>query len=387
MKKNLIALAVFGAFSGAALAQSNVTLYGIIDVGFQYQDPDTGSSVKGINGGMQSGNRWGVRGSEALSSTLNAVFTIEGGFNIDTGTLGQGSNACAGTSLPAAQPQNSVVCAGAAQSRIFGRQAWGGLSGGFGTLVAGRIAPFSSGTGSFDIIGNVDPFGTGFGLMGGLIFSSAGGGGFGNTLRVDNSVLYQSPTWGGFKFGTGYSFNVSGTENATNNVKLWFSGLSFAAGPFWAGVTYDVFDIPGASSDQKNLQLGATFDLKFLKLHAAYAKEDDQRIFNALGITSGADADAYMLGVSIPLFGGSLFASYQKYDGDAVTLAVPVPVPPAAATVDERDLKYWGIGYTYPLSRRTNLYAAYGDANGEKTINNNPAFDKKTFGVGIRHLF
>ena len=40
MKKNLIALAIFGAFSGAALAQSNVTLYGIVDVGYQYNDPD-----------------------------------------------------------------------------------------------------------------------------------------------------------------------------------------------------------------------------------------------------------------------------------------------------------------------------------------------------------
>ena len=40
MKKNLIALAILGAFSGAALAQSNVTLYGIIDVNYQYNDPD-----------------------------------------------------------------------------------------------------------------------------------------------------------------------------------------------------------------------------------------------------------------------------------------------------------------------------------------------------------
>jgi predicted porin len=259
------------------------------------------------------------------------------------------------------------------------------LAGNWGTVVAGRVATFSSGTGSFDMIGPVDPFGTGFSGMGGLIFSPAGGSG--SPYRIDNSVLYQSPTWGGFKFGTGYSFNASGGENGTNNVDVWFSGISFAAGPFWAAVTYDVFDIPGAGSDQKNLQLGATFDLKFLKIHAAYAKEDDQRIFNALGITSGADADAWMVGVSIPLFGGSLFGSYQDYNGDRVTLAVPVPVPPAPPAFDERDAKYWGIGYTYPLSRRTNLYAAYGDIDAKETINNNPAFDRRTYGVGIRHLF
>jgi predicted porin len=382
MKKNLIALAVFGAFSGAALAQSNVTLYGVIDVGYTVNDPETGSKIDGINGGTQSGNRWGLRGSEALSPNLNAVFTIEGGFSIDTGILGQNTAGCTGTTLPTPQPQISTVCGGATQNRIFGRQAWGGLAGNWGTVVAGRTASFSSGTGSFDMFGQVDPFGTGFSGMGGLLFSSAGGSGA--PLRMDNTVLYQSPTWGGFRFGTGYSFNASGTETATNNVDIWFSGASFAIGPFWAGVTYDVFDIPGASTDQKNLQLGATFDLKFLKIHAAYAKEDDQRIFNALGITSGADADAWMVGVSVPLFGGSLFGSYQDYNGDPVTLAVPVAVPPALPTVDERDVTMWAIGYTYPLSRRTNLYAAYGDIDGEKTAT---VLSRKTYSIGIRHLF
>jgi hypothetical protein len=109
-------------------------------------------------------------------------------------------------------------------------------------------------------------------------------------------------------------------------------------------------------------------------------------VFNTLGITSGADADAWMVGVSIPLFGGSLFGSYQDYNGDAVTLAVPVPVPPAAPTVDERDMKIWAIGYTYPLSRRTNLYAAYGDNDAEKSINNT-SLDRKVYSIGIRHLF
>ena len=95
MKKNLIALAILGAFSGAALAQSNVTLYGIIDVGYQYSDPDaTGvSSIQGIKSGIQSGSRWGIRGSEALSPNLNAVFTLEGGIDVSTGQSLQGTAA------------------------------------------------------------------------------------------------------------------------------------------------------------------------------------------------------------------------------------------------------------------------------------------------------
>ena len=373
MKKNLMALAVFGAFSGAALAQSNVTLYGIIDVGYGYSDFSSGSlqSTKGINGGIQSGNRWGIRGSEALSPSLNAVFTIEGGFNIDTGTLAQGSAACTGTPITAT---NSVACSGATQSRLFGRQAWGGLSGGFGTLVGGRVATFSSGTGSFDMVGSIDPFGTGFGGYGGWLASSA------NALRLDNAILYQSPTFGGFKIGAGYSFNASGSEVAGsgNNLDVWFTGAQFAAGPFFAAITYDKFDIPGASSDQKNLTLGATFDLKFLKLHAGYSKEDDQRVFNVLGITSGADADSFMAGVTIPLFGGSLFGSWQKYDGDRVQLT--------ATTFDERDAKVYGIGYTYPLSRRTNIYASFARNDAEESINNT-TLDRKQYALGIRHLF
>ena len=86
MKKNLIALAILGAFSGAALAQSNVTLYGIVDVGYRYIDTESGPNTSGIASGQQSGSRFGFRGVEVLSPNLNAVFTLEAGFNIDIGT-------------------------------------------------------------------------------------------------------------------------------------------------------------------------------------------------------------------------------------------------------------------------------------------------------------
>ena len=379
MKKNLIALAILGAFSGAALAQSNVTLYGIIDVNFQYNDPDGPgqSSTRGINDGHQSGSRWGIRGSEALSPNLNAVFTIEGGMTIDTGMQGQGG-------------------------RLFGRQAWAGLSGGWGTLVAGRVAAFSSGTGSFDMIGNLDPFLTGFGDSTALsTFTSMG------TLRLDNSVLYQSPTWGGFKFGAGYSFNANGQEGAGsgNNNRVTFLGANFARGPFWAGVTYDIVDVndagvPGSpaifpnASDQKSLKIGATFDLKFLKIHGGYAKEDHAVFssgFAAIG-TAGEDADAWLAGVTVPLAGGALLASYQKRDGDSVNVCTGAFVPAtggcSVAFVNrEADRDIWAIGYTYPLSRRTNLYANFSDSDGEGFLNNNAGIDRKQYTVGVRHLF
>ena len=381
MKKNLIALAIFGAFSGAALAQSNVTLYGIIDVNFQYNDPDGSgqSSTRGINSGHQSGSRWGVRGSEALSPNLNAVFTIEGGYAPDLGTQLQGG-------------------------RLFGRQAWAGLAGGWGTLVAGRVATFSAGTGSFDMFGNVDPFLTGFGDSSlGSTFTSAG------ALRLDNSVLYQSPTFGGFKVGAGYSFNGNGTEAAGsgNNNRIWFLGANFARGPFFAAVTYDVFDTPDGgsagsattpaifsnASDQKNLQIGATFDLKFLKIHGAYAKEDNVIYNVGLGIvgTAGEDADAWMAGVTVPLLGGSVLGSYQKRSGDPVGVCLGTQTAAGACSVAlvtrEANRDVWAIGYTYPLSRRTNLYLNFSDSDGENFLNNNIGVDRKQYTLGMRHLF
>ena len=379
MKKNLIALAVFSAFSGAALAQSNVTLYGIIDVNFQYNDPDASgqSSTRGINNGHQSGSRWGVRGVEALSPNLNAVFTLEGGFQADTGQL---ANA----------------------GRLFGRQVWAGLAGGWGTVVFGRVATFSSGTGSFDMIGNLDPFATGFGDSNAFSTFSVLG-----TLRLDNSVLYQSPTWGGFKFGGGYSFNGNGTEGAGsgNNNRVAFFGASYAGGPFWAAVTYDTIDVndggiagspaifPNAS-DQKRLMLGATFDLKFVKIHGGYSKEDNALLtgsFAAQGL-AGEDADAWLAGVTVPLLGGSVLASYQKRSGDSVSVCTGVFVPATglcsvALVTREGDRDVWAVGYTYPLSRRTNLYVNYSDSDGEGFLNNNIGIDRKQYTAGMRHLF
>ncbi len=105
MKKSLLALAVLSAFAGVASAQSSVTLYGIIDMNLQRNDPKAGgaASTTGVNSGHQSGSRWGVRGSEDLGGGLSAVFTLEGGYSGDTGLQGQGA--------------------------LFGRQVWAGLRG------------------------------------------------------------------------------------------------------------------------------------------------------------------------------------------------------------------------------------------------------------------
>ena len=364
MKKSLLALAVLGAFAGAASAQSSVTLYGIADVGYQYIDYDRGGagSQQGIDGGFQAGNRVGFRGSEAIGGGLNAVFALEAGFNIDSGTSAQGG-------------------------RLFGRQAWLGVDGNIGTLVAGRIASFSSGTGSFDMFGATDPFGTAFIFAGAQSTFSSG-----NSLRMDNSIMYRSPKIAGFQGGLGYSFAataagpVSEVPGSGNNNRTMFTGVNFAAGPFYAVVTYDQTKFASSitSEDQKTLQVGGTFDLKFLKLYAAYAKEDNVRpgVGNSAILAAGVghDADAWLVGLSAPLGAFTFMASYQERDGDAVgTPAV------------EGDGEVFAVGGKYALSRRTDLFLVYANSEGDKSLTSGvPATDianKQAIMMGINHRF
>jgi len=113
MKKSLIALAVLAA-SGAAMAQSSVTLYGIADVWVgNLKASEVAANPAGmtmLQSGGVSTSRWGVRGSEDLGGGLKAIFTLEQGFSADDGTSAGG----------------------------FNRQAFVGLAGGFGQVTFGN---------------------------------------------------------------------------------------------------------------------------------------------------------------------------------------------------------------------------------------------------------
>src|SRR2546427_9634861 len=78
MKKSLIALAVLAA-SGAAMAQSSVTLFGIVDTNVAYVNKDAaGDSRYGLGTSGASTSRLGLRGTEDLGGGLKAGFWLEG---------------------------------------------------------------------------------------------------------------------------------------------------------------------------------------------------------------------------------------------------------------------------------------------------------------------
>src|SRR5471032_452500 len=118
MKKSLLALAVLTAFTGAAFAQSSVTIYGKVDLGLVLDSGGAGKSVR-ISSGVTGGSRLGFKGVEDLGGGLKAAFQLETGFCADSA-----ANTSGGT--PAAQGN---FCTGS--NSFMGRQAHGDLTGAF----------------------------------------------------------------------------------------------------------------------------------------------------------------------------------------------------------------------------------------------------------------
>ncbi|MET3604998.1 putative porin [Sphaerotilus sulfidivorans] len=194
MKKSLLALAVLGAFAGAASAQSSVTLYGKLDLGFAKA---AGSADKQVADG--SGSRVGFRGVEDLGGGLKALFQFEHRFNPDTGTV-----------------TNTAFWHGLSTV---------GLGGSFGTVNLGRQY-----TAAFSLITNViDPFGgdTVAGLRGESLTKSVA------RLRTDNSVRYDG-AFGGLKVAADIAETPAGGVDRPYSV-----AAQYAAGPFMVAASYD----------------------------------------------------------------------------------------------------------------------------------------------------
>jgi predicted porin len=360
MKKSLLALAVLGAFAGAASAQTNVTIYGIADVGVQYSKPEVngvGENTTGLTSGIRNGSRLGFKGSEDLGGGLSAIFTLENGFNLDDGTLAQGG-------------------------RLFGRQAWVGLQGGFGALKLGR-----QNTPIHNALDSIDPFGTG---LAGNIENNFNGG-LNGDVRMDNTINYSLPTnLGGFYGEFAYGFGEVAGDNSANR-KIGLS-VGYANGPIKAVLSYHNVDgATDAAEDDRTVMLGGTYDFGVAKAHAAFANnkgagastfggvaQDLATAVTGAGFALPADLKSrdYMLGVSAPVGAGTVMASWTRKDFRDL---------PAGA---EAEVDYFAVGYAHNLSKRTNVYTSLARGDGE-TDGIAPAQEVKStvFNVGLQHRF
>lgn len=349
MKKTLTAIAVLGAFAGSAMA-ADVQLYGLVDYGFAYQHID--GDVAGVdatdsfkmNSGMNSGSRFGVKGTEELGNGLTVGFVLENGFDADSGSL-------------------------TTDSKLFDREAQLFLKGNFGTLSMGRVGQLASANGSYGLLGGVSPFSSGWGDSVGQKFVMAQGFG-----RMDNTVTYVTPDFAGFKVHAQYSFEgdssqkLEGTSDANRYYAL---GATYETGPVYLVAIVDSINYGDAQfnkgvgnpdDDQMTVTLGGSYDFGPAKLFAAgqyfqHAAAVGQKFVSADGINkygynfgtaaNGADGYGLALGVSAPVLGGTAKAHVGYLDAEG-------------SDDSAQDLTRWNVavGYDYALSKRTSLYTA-----------------------------
>ncbi len=388
MQKKLIALAVASLASGAALAQTNVTVYGVADVGYVYsaggagRDPVTGLKIPGNNkfsglagGGVTAGNRLGFKGEEALGNGLKAVFTLEYRLNMDNNS-GVGNT-----------------------GGLNARQQFVGLASNYGTLSLGRqYAPGFNATANNDALEATD-----MSIQSDLSVYAGNSITPNSPARYNNAIAYTSNNMAGFTasliYGFGETQNVfTGSYNdkevsISDNGQVGV-GLNYANGPINLDAVYQsrqnvTLGLPrpipstiGIGKDIEEWYVGGSWDFKVVKAYASYQALDDH---NSLGLIN--DNNIWTVGLSAPIGNGVVGLSYGKL------------------SVNNRGLpdgESWGAGamYQYNLSKRTALYVAYTYFNNDKysvPVQTQVAGDgtgigalgesNYTFGTGIRHSF
>ena len=375
MKKSLLALALLGAFTASAFAEPSVTLYGRIDTGLVYThknlDNTAGSTdTFSMDSGVTTGSRWGLKGSEDIGNA-KVGFVLESGFNSDDGTSGQ-------------------------NNRLFGREAQVNISGAYGTLYAGRLASIASDSGSIGYLGDVSAFPSAYGFVGNQQGST--GTAYG---RYDNTLAYETPTFGGLQGAIMYSFkgdtkasdtNVANArENSGDADRYLAAGLRYKAGKAAVVLTGDMTMYGNDAANYGNVDngysfiLGGNYDFGVAKVFAKATYFDNQvNVLDSFDLISDSrdlkKAEALKgwgaeLGTNVPAFGGNFLAAVGYRD---------------AKDVDDGSYKFkrWNaaVGYTYAFSKRTNVYGLAGYAQ-EKAN----ALDRKASGAqvgfGLVHKF
>ncbi|MBA1183273.1 porin [Pseudomonas psychrotolerans] len=248
MRKIMFAAAL-AAGAGVAQAEPTITLYGLIDTGISYYKVDGGGydhSHLGMTTGNQDGSRWGLRGSDDLGDGLRVEFVLESGFDSTNGQRDQ-------------------------NGRMFGRQATIGIAhDAWGSLEFGRQQNMAS-----RYLADIDPFYTSYTQANmGLGFSAA------NTYRLDNMIMYRTPSIGGLELGLGYSFGVDGTDAGqrgfatADNARGITAGVRYLGGPLNVTLTFDQLrgsHAQGSDTTPRQYALGVAYDFEVIKLAAVYA--------------------------------------------------------------------------------------------------------------------
>ena len=350
MKKSIAALAVASTLCGWAQAQSAVNIYGIIDMGYVNERGGVAGSVGKITSGAQSGTRIGFKGTEDLGNGNKALFVLETSVRADEGGFNQGGTA-------------------------FGRQTFVGLQGDVGTLTLGRqYTPY------FLAMNAADPFASGMAGSALNLFPNAGNGN-----RMNNSIKYATPKIDGFTGELAYGFGeVAGSSDKSRQIG---ASLGYTADAVSIKLAHHNVRNATDTDTAKNTLLGATWDLEVAKIFAAISDNNGAgssafpNTTNPFGYPTAPVASTktrdLLIGARIPFEKHAFLISYISKDD----------------RVSNNDADQVGLGYTYALSKQTNLYAAYARINNKNrasyTVGNNSetGTGDKAINLGVRVIF
>ncbi len=361
MKKLTLAALIIGGFAAQAQAQSNVTIYGLVDVGVVSERGGAAGSLTKVTSGIGGQSRLGFRGTEDLGNGLSAIFQLETGFKADDGTLDSANT-------------------------IFNRQAFVGLK----SKDAGQLTIGRQYTMLYLAQSQVaDPFGAGYAGSIKNLFPTAGA----NT-RVSNALVYSTPVMEGFSADALYALGEqAGSSTAGRQFGL---GLNYGQGPLNARLVYNnknndtvaVGTTPAKVQDTgRNTMFAANYDFKVIKAYFAYSADKGVNsaqipVANAYGYTvapkASLDSNDVLIGAQIPVGNGTIMTSYIRKNDK---------------TANNQDADQWALGYLYSLSKRTQTYVAYAkiknkNGAGYTVGNNNEAGSgDKAFNIGLRHAF
>ncbi|MDX3989122.1 MAG: porin, partial [Achromobacter sp.] len=187
----------------------------------------------------------------------------------------------------------------------------------------------------------------------------------------------------GVQAAIGYSFNaftsgVTGSEAEApvpgRNNRMIDAGLKYDNGPIKGVLTYQQVESPLPGTETfRNITLGASYDFGVAAIHAGYARASNipgayLNGYNRVVATAGQfeKDNAYTIGASAPLGPGKLYAAWQK--------------------ASKSKVDGWAVGYTYDLSKRTNLYAFFAD-NDVRNFDEDRDMTYRQFAVGLQHRF
>ncbi len=346
MKEKLLFIASLSTVGSVAQAQSSVTLYGVLDTGIEYvnhvanstpkldtstgtvSQPAGGSRVAMIAPGSLSGPRWGLRGVEDLGAGLQALFVLESGFGVDTGSIQQGG-------------------------RLFGRQGFVGLSRqGIGTVTFGR--QYST---MFDVLANFTP------LRYAPLYEPLTQL-HGPALRQDNMIKYAVQL-GALSAQAHWSFGAGATSygmttlanggageapGAFRDNTAYGAALTYDGGNFGATMIYDQWNpapLTGSSASVRKATLAGSYAVGPAKFTAGYRWGNGQA---ANGTTLQRD-DMYWVGANYQVSGALTLTLAYYYDNMKALRLV-------STAKETNPPNPWQLNFLadYSFSKRTDVY-------------------------------